>query len=108
MGAEEGFGPLMAGSVRGVEQEPLAGVLDGHLSAGRRFVRVHLGGVHAVDPSVVTELHRTHGAFLARRGTLILTGVGTDLHTALVGDRFGADLFVLAPTADEESIAAPS
>src|SRR5689334_20450505 len=46
----------------------LAEVIDGHLRAGRRYVRFNVSGVQTIDRAVVAELHRAHRAFLQRRG----------------------------------------
>jgi anti-anti-sigma regulatory factor len=80
----------------------LGEVIDGHLRAGRRFVRLNVGGVQVIDRAVVAELHRAHRAFLERRGTLILTGVGPVVQAALAGTGLLKDLLVLPPSADEQ------
>jgi anti-anti-sigma regulatory factor len=79
----------------------LAEVIDGHLRAGRRFVRLNVSGVHVIDGAVIAGLHRAHHAFLERRGTLILTGVGPVVHAALARTGLLDDLLVLPPTAHE-------
>ena len=77
----------------------LRAVVDGHLRAGRRYLRVDVRGVitfseHALR--VLSELHRT---VLDARGTLVLTGV-TAQHERLLRTA-DAGLFLLAPTAAE-------
>ena len=79
----------------------LAEVLDGHLRAGRRFVRLNLTGVETADRVAGAALHRAHRAFLDRRGTLILTGVVPVVHAALAADGLLDDLLVLPPAAHE-------
>jgi anti-anti-sigma regulatory factor len=86
----------------------LAEVIDGHLRAGRRFVRLNVSAVHVVDGAAIAELHRAHRAFLERRGTLILTGVGPVVHAALALTGLLEDLLVLPPTADEQLLATGS
>lgn len=79
----------------------LGEVLDGHLRAGRRFVRLNVSGVDALDAAAGFELQRAHRAFLERRGTLILTGVGPVVRAALAVDGLLDDLLVLPPSAAE-------
>lgn len=59
---------------------PLWGVLESHLGAGRRFLRLDLSGVTFLDATALTGIARVHQDLLARRGTLVITGV-----RALVG-----------------------
>jgi anti-anti-sigma regulatory factor len=84
----------------------IAVVLDGHLRAGRRFVRLNLGGAHTIDRAVVAQLRSAHRAFLERRGTLILTGVGPEVAAALSVAGAAADFLVLPPAADEQWVPA--
>jgi len=79
----------------------LAEVLDGHLRAGRRFIRLNLSGIEAADRAAGAALHCAHRAFLDRRGTLILTGVGAVVRAALAADGLLDDLLVLPPAANE-------
>lgn len=84
----------------------LGEVLDGHLRAGRRFARLNLSGVHTIDATAGAVLLGAHRAFLERRGTLILTGVGAVVRAALAADGLLDDLLVVPPTADEQALAA--
>jgi len=86
----------------------IAVVLDGHLRAGRRFVRLNLGGAHTIDRAVVAQLRRVHCAFLEHRGTLILTGVGPEVAAALSKTGAAGDFLVLPPAADEQWVPAPA
>ncbi len=54
---------------------PLWAVLDGHLAAGRRFLRLDLTDVTFLDATGLSGVTRVHHDALARRGTLVLTGV---------------------------------
>jgi anti-anti-sigma regulatory factor len=83
----------------------LGEVLDGHLRAGRRFVRLNVSGVQVLDCSAGIELHRAHRAFLERRGTLILTGVGPVVRAALAQRGLLEDLLVLPRAAHEPLLA---
>lgn len=56
---------------------PLWAVLDGHLAAGRRFLRLDVGGVTFLDASGLSGVTQVHRDALAKRGTLVLTGVHT-------------------------------
>jgi anti-anti-sigma regulatory factor len=58
-------------------------VIDGHLRAGRRFLRLHLGGVRSLGDAAMVVIARAHEQLLAGRGTLILTGVEGHVEAAL-------------------------
>jgi anti-anti-sigma regulatory factor len=75
----------------------LACVTDGHLRADRRYLRMNVSRVCSVDEEAIDVLHELHRQLLARRGTLIITGVGVSLEAALT--RLSGELFLLAPTA---------
>jgi anti-anti-sigma factor len=79
----------------------LAAVLDGHLRAGRRFLRLNVGAVPKVDSSALEVLSALHRRLLERRGTLIITGVTGAIERVLA--RADAGLFLLAPTAAERA-----
>ena len=55
--------------------EVLSKVIAGHLRAGRRFLRLNLGGVRSLSDAATVAIARAHEQLLASRGTLILTGV---------------------------------
>jgi anti-anti-sigma regulatory factor len=82
----------------------LGEVLDGHLRAGRRYARLNLSGVHTIDPTAGAVLLSAHRAFLDRRGTLILTGVGALMRAALAADGLLDNLLVVPPSADEQAL----
>lgn len=50
-------------------------VIEGHIRAGRRFLRLHMFGVRTVGDAATVVIARAHEQLLASRGTLILTGV---------------------------------
>lgn len=79
----------------------LAGVIESHLRANRRFLRVHVGGVRSLAPAAIDAIVRAHDRLLARRGTMILTGVTAALEAQLRGATPATPLFLVAPTADE-------
>lgn len=79
----------------------LAGILDAHLAAGRRFLRVSVCRVRRIDPAGAELLAAMHERLLCRRGTLIVTGVRTGVHAALSRLGLADRLFLLAPCADE-------
>jgi anti-anti-sigma regulatory factor len=54
-------------------------ILDGHLRAGRRFLRVDMGGTTTVDEAALQVLSEVHHRLLAARGTLIITAVSRTL-----------------------------
>jgi anti-anti-sigma factor len=50
-------------------------VLQSHLTAGRRYLRVDLSAVTFIDAAAVTAILEVHHEALYRRGTLVLTGI---------------------------------
>ena len=62
---------------------PLWAVLDGHLAAGRRFLRLDVSGVTFLDASALSGVTQAHRDALARRGTLVLTGVHAHIEKLL-------------------------
>jgi anti-sigma B factor antagonist len=54
---------------------PVWAVLESHLAAGRRYLRLDLSGVPFLDAATLTGLSQLHQSALAERGRLLLTGV---------------------------------
>lgn len=54
----------------------LTAALEHELASGRRFVRLDLSGVGFLDSTGLKALLDAHWMFLAKRGTLILLGLG--------------------------------
>lgn len=79
----------------------LAEVIEGHLRAGRRFLRMYVGGLRSLDAAAVCVIARAHDRLLAARGTMILTGVGGPIEAALRSAAPGSPLLLLPPTAAE-------
>jgi len=61
----------------------LAQVIEGHVRAGRRFLRLNLGGVRSLCDAATVVIARAHEQLLATRGTLILTGVDGSMEQLL-------------------------
>lgn len=80
----------------------LAHVIDGHLSAGRRFLRLHIGGVRGLSPEAIQVIAEAHEQLLARRGTMILTGVSSTLEDVLRAATLTSPLLMIRPTAAEQ------
>lgn len=57
----------------------LRAVLDGHLRAGRRYLRVDIGRAASLDDAVLGVLCDVHRWLLAARGTLVITAVTASL-----------------------------
>ncbi len=89
------------GDLSGRAVARLAECLDLHLDAGRRFVRVSLAATESVDPVGLEVLARVHQVLLARRGTLILTGVGAAVQRRLADAGLDRELFVVGRFADD-------
>ena len=81
----------------------LAEVIDGHLRAGRRFLRLHVGRVRTLGTAAVEVIAAAHDQLLARRGTMILTGVDATLEAVLRAATPASPLLILAPTAAEQT-----
>lgn len=79
----------------------LAEVIDGHVRAGRRFLRMHVGGLRSLSHASVDVIARAHDRLLGVRGTLILTGVVGPVEAVLRSAAPGSPLFLLPPTASE-------
>jgi anti-anti-sigma regulatory factor len=65
----------ISGDLGGDGAEVLEHVIEGHVRAGRRFLRLNLGGVRSLSDAATVVIARAHEQLLASRGTLILTGV---------------------------------
>lgn len=72
-------------------------VLQSHLTAGRRYLRVDLSAVKFIDAAAVTAIVEVHHEALYRRGTLVLVGVTPTV--AKVFSLTGVDetLFIAGP-----------
>jgi anti-anti-sigma regulatory factor len=76
-------------------------VIDGHVRAGRRFLRVHVTGVRSLGDAAIVVIARAHEQLLAARGTLVLTGVGERLEATLRAAAPGSPLLLLPVSAAE-------
>lgn len=81
---------------------PLWAVLQSHLAAGRRFLRLDLSGVTFLDATVLSGITRTHKELLSRRGTLVITGVRALVSRVLRMTGMDQVLFVSGPRADDD------
>jgi anti-anti-sigma regulatory factor len=79
----------------------LAQVIDGHVRAGRRFLRMGVGGLRSLGDAAVDVIACAHDWLLAAKGTMILTGVGGPIEAALRTAEPGSPLLMVAPTAAE-------
>jgi anti-anti-sigma regulatory factor len=73
----------VCGRLNGRGAQVLRAVLDGHLRAGRRYLRVDIGGAAALDDAALGVLCEAHRWLLAARGTLVITAVTTSLAPVL-------------------------
>ncbi len=81
---------------------PLWAVLEGHLAAGRRFLRLDLSGVTFLDATALTGITRAHQDLLRRKGTLVITGVRALVARVLRLTGLDEVLFVGGPRADDD------
>ncbi|HZZ97212.1 MAG TPA: STAS domain-containing protein [Jatrophihabitantaceae bacterium] len=80
----------------------LAQVIDSHLRAGRRFLRLHIGGVRSMSEDAVATVAAAHDRLLGRRGTMILTGVSESMEAILRAATPASPLLLVSPTAAEQ------
>jgi anti-anti-sigma factor len=78
-------------------------VLQEHLSAGRRFLRVDLSAVTFVDTAAVSAIVEVHHEALYRRGTVILEGVTPPVARVLALTGVADTLFIAGPRAGSEA-----
>jgi anti-sigma B factor antagonist len=81
---------------------PLWKVLNGHLTAGRRYLRLDLSGVTFLDACSLGGITRIHHRALAHRGTLVLTGAPRPVSRMLRLTGLDEVLFVGGPRADDD------
>lgn len=86
---------LVRGSLQPAVLPLLVSIVESHLAAGRRYLRVDVTGVGPVEPAVVTEFGRLHHRILRTRGTLVFTGVGPQLARVLTGAAADPELFTV-------------
>jgi anti-anti-sigma regulatory factor len=91
----------VSGDLSGDGAAVLAHVIDGHLRAGRRFLRLHIGGARTLGESAIAVIADAHQQLLARRGTMILTGVTPAMEDVLRAATPTSPLLMLRPTAAE-------
>lgn len=76
-------------------------LIDEHCTAGRRFLRISVIGVHHLSGAFVTLLERTHYRLLASRGTSIITGARPEVMATLRNLKLHEVLLVIERSADE-------
>jgi anti-anti-sigma factor len=76
-------------------------VLQRHLTAGRRYLRVDLSAVKFIDAAAVTAIVEVHHEALYRRGTLVLVGVTAPVAKVLALTGVNETLFVAGPSASQ-------
>jgi len=81
---------------------PLWAVLEGHVAAGRRFLRLDLSGVTFLDATALSGITRAHQDLLRRKGTLVITGVRALVARVLRITGLDEVLFVSGPRADDD------
>ena len=72
----------------------LTSVLAGQLRLGRRFVRLDLSRTTVSDSTCLHDLVPTHEHFLADRGLLALTNVGSNLTPLMQSTELDRTLFI--------------
>lgn len=87
----------VAGNLDLATVDDLMTVLDEHIRAGRRYLRVDLGSCTFLDSTALARLVRLHLRLLETRGTLVLTGVRHRPARLLAITRLDSVLFVGGP-----------
>jgi anti-anti-sigma factor len=78
----------VVGDLDGLAVAQLHQVINGHLAAGRRFLRLDMSGVTEIDDDGLRLILDTHHRVLAQRGTLILIGAAANVtRTIRAADR---------------------
>lgn len=72
-------------------------VLQSHLTAGRRYLRVDLSAVKFIDAAAVTAIVEVHHEALYRRGRLVLAGVTATVAKVLSLTGVDGTLFIAGP-----------
>jgi anti-anti-sigma factor len=72
-------------------------VLQSHLTAGRRYLRVDLSAVRFIDAAAVTAIVEVHHEALYRRGTLVLVGVTPAVSKVFALTGVDETLFITGP-----------
>lgn len=83
-------------------------VLQGHLERGRRFLRLDMSAVTFLDAAALSGITRAHQDALARRGTLVLTGIRPNLTRVLQLVHLDHVLFIGGPRSDDDLPGDPS
>ena len=81
-----------AGALTPPASAALIGVLRAHLGAGRRYLRVDVGGSRVADPGVLASLTSAHRQVAACGGMLVFENTGPQVVDAIRN----SDLFVQA------------
>jgi anti-anti-sigma factor len=81
---------------------PLWAVLRSHVNSGRRFLRLDMSGVTFLDATALTGITAVHRDLLARRGTLVITGVRALVARVLRVTGLDEVLLVSGPRAEDD------
>lgn len=90
----------LSGALVGASAALLAALIENQVQAGRRFLRIDVGGLSDVDRAGAAAFEDAHHRLLSRRGTCILTGATSLVMRVLADAGLDRELFVLAPSAD--------
>ena len=81
---------------------PLWAVLQSHLAAGRRFLRLDVRGLRFLDATALSGITAVHTDVLQARGTLILTGVQSVVGRMLSLTGLDDVLLIGGPRSDDD------
>jgi anti-sigma B factor antagonist len=86
---------------------PLWAVLQNHVAAGRRFLRLDVSGLTFLDATALSGITRAHQDLLGNRGTLVITGVRSLVARVLRMTGLDEVLFVSGPRSDDDDLDQP-
>ena len=96
----------VTGELDAATRAPMWAVLEAHLGAGRRYLRLDPSGVTRVDASALAGLVRTHQDALRNRGTLVITGVRGAVAEMLRSTGLDQRLLISGMRADDDLLRA--
>ncbi|MDT4933083.1 MAG: hypothetical protein QOK11_975 [Pseudonocardiales bacterium] len=90
----------LCGEIDAALAPALSGLVDEHVAADRRYLRLEMSAVTFMDTTVLGVILAAHHRLLRSRGTLILTGVRKPVSRLLGITQLDQELFVSGPRSD--------
>jgi anti-sigma B factor antagonist len=90
----------LCGEIDAALAPALSDLVDEHVAADRRYLRLEMSAVTFMDTTVLGVILAAHHRLLRSRGTLILTGVRKPVSRLLALTQLDQQLFVSGPRSD--------